>query len=602
MTNIPKWKDDQVRTASVIVLSDEVEEEVKKLLAMKIHPKAIIEGFHMAFKCARIALLERVKYNKKQDSDLGTYEIEFKEFRSDLIQIARTILNSKIPSQDLVEHFATLVVDAVKLLKDDTNLDSINIIKKAGGSLKDSFLVEGYIEDIENGIELPKRIENATILFENTTIDTDIGADSAEKGAQIFDAGSVAIEHAVLDGIKRLDLVTGGEVASTFDNPEFVKLGEYKFIKEIMIGEDKVINFAGIEMGQAMEHACTIVLRGASSHVLDETKRSLHDALCVVCQTINDGSRVLGGGWPEMIMAKAVDELARKTPGEESHAIAAFSRALLAIPTTIADNAGLDSAALIAQLQAEHHKENSNAGIDVITGSVRDMSELGISEALRVKLSILRSAPRAAAMCLSFEYPRHSEGSFPYCEICTSSCRNSGNVLSRKGIGLHTSTELESGEVDITSSKIVKWKILRHGGKGYCQPHHSKSKGFSTNLLMVPIEDLESAFAENLRIMFDPPQSEDTVWSLPMHIPIVNWRYYDSCNVRGWEYEVRVSRVLEADVARCHWWIQLVVTRRRLEVMIGVRGWEYEVSRRLRGMLSLVDPAVKSWRTRYAEG
>ncbi|GKA97694.1 hypothetical protein Tco_0825588 [Tanacetum coccineum] len=46
-----------------------------------------------------------------------------------------------------------------------------------------------------------------------------------------------------------------------------------------------------------------------------------------------------------------------------------------------------------------------------------------------------------------------------------------------------------------------------------------------------PEEDLERAFAENLRIMFDPPQSEDTVWSLPMHIPIVNWRYYDSCNV-----------------------------------------------------------------------
>ncbi|GJX67244.1 hypothetical protein Tco_0302971 [Tanacetum coccineum] len=31
--------------------------------------------------------------------------------------------------------------------------------------------------------------------------------------------------------------------------------------------------------------------------------------------------------------------------------------------------------------------------------------------------------------------------------------------------------------------------------------------------------------------------------------------------VRGWEYEVRVLRVLEADVARCHWWIQLAVTR-----------------------------------------
>lgn len=107
-----------------------------------------------------------------------------------------------------------------------------------------------------------------------------------------------------------------------------------------------------------------------SFHVLDEAERSLHDALCVLSQTVNDSRVILGGGWPEMVMAKAVDELARTTPGKKSHAIEAFSRALIAIPTTIADNAGLDSAELVAQLRAEHHKEASNAGIDVITGSV----------------------------------------------------------------------------------------------------------------------------------------------------------------------------------------------------------------------------------------
>ncbi|GKA54189.1 hypothetical protein Tco_0753138 [Tanacetum coccineum] len=100
------------------------------------------------------------------------------------------------------------------------------------------------------------------------------------------------------------------------------------------------------------------------------------------------------------------------------------------------------------------------------------------------------------------------------------------------------------------------WKILRHGGKGYCHliranqrdsvfvnfgaMLHNISRDDLVDLYKImlqkttaygPEEDLESAFAENLRIMFDPPQSEDTVWSLPMHIPIVNWRYYDSCNV-----------------------------------------------------------------------
>lgn len=107
-----------------------------------------------------------------------------------------------------------------------------------------------------------------------------------------------------------------------------------------------------------------------SPHVLDEAERSLHDALCVLSQTVNDSRVLLVGGWPEMVMAKAVDELAKKTPGKRSHAIEAFSRALLAIPTIIADNAGLDSAELVAQLRAEHHKEESNAGIDVITGHV----------------------------------------------------------------------------------------------------------------------------------------------------------------------------------------------------------------------------------------
>jgi T-complex protein 1 subunit beta len=72
------------------------------------------------------------------------------------------------------------------------------------------------------------------------------------------DAGILAIEHADFDGIERLALVTGGKIASTFDNPESVKLGHCKVIEEIMIGEDKLIYFSGVEMG----HACTIVLQG----------------------------------------------------------------------------------------------------------------------------------------------------------------------------------------------------------------------------------------------------------------------------------------------------------------------------------------------------
>uniref|UniRef100_M4CQU3 20 kDa chaperonin, chloroplastic n=1 Tax=Brassica campestris TaxID=3711 RepID=M4CQU3_BRACM len=432
LVDISKVQDDEVGdgTTSVVVLAGELLREAEKLVTSKIHPMTIIAGYRMAAECARDALLKRVIDNKENAE----------KFRSDLMKIAMTTLCSKILSQDK-EHFAEMAVDAVFRLKGSTNLEAIQIIKKPGGSLRDSFLDEGFILDKKIGIGQPKRIENAKILVANTAMDTDkvkiygarVRVDSMTKVAQIegaekekmkdkvnkilahgincfvnrqliynfpeelfADAGVLAIEHADFEGIERLGLVTGGEIASTFDNPESVKLGHCKLIEEIMIGEDKLIHFSGVEMGQA----CSIVLRGASHHVLDEAERSLHDALCVLSQTVNDSRVLLGGGWPEMVMAKEVDELARKTAGKKSHAIEAFSRALVAIPTKIADNAGLDSAELVAQLRAEHHTEGCNAGIDVISGAVGDMEERGIYEAFKVKQAVLLSATEAAEMIL----------------------------------------------------------------------------------------------------------------------------------------------------------------------------------------------------------
>jgi len=58
---------------------------------------------------------------------------------------------------------------------------------------------------------------------------------------QLFaDAGIMSIEHADFDGVERLALVTGGEITSTFDHPELVRLGHCDVIEEVIIGEDKV--------------------------------------------------------------------------------------------------------------------------------------------------------------------------------------------------------------------------------------------------------------------------------------------------------------------------------------------------------------------------
>merc|ERR1711972_477714 len=314
-------------------------------------------------------------------------------------------------------------------------------IKIQGGTLEDSFLDEGFLLNKKVGMHQPQRIENAKILIANTPMDTDkikvfgsrVRVDAVSKIAelevaekekmkekvenilkhdincfinrqliynypeQLFaDAGVMAIEHADFEGVERLALVTGGEIVSTFYNPEMVKLGTCKLIEEIMIGEDKLLHFSGVDMGEA----CSVVLRGATQQILDEAERSLHDALCVLQQTVKETRTVYGGGCSEVLMAQAIHKEAEKIPGKEAIAMESFANALMQLPTIIADNAGYDSAELVQELRAAHAGGNHLAGLNMEDGCIDSMEERGVTESFQVKRQVLLSAAEAAEMIL----------------------------------------------------------------------------------------------------------------------------------------------------------------------------------------------------------
>ena len=149
-----------------------------------------------------------------------------------------------------------------------------------------------------------------------------------------------------------------------------------------------------------MGEACSVVLRGATKQILDEAERSLHDALCVLQQTVKETRIVYGGGCSEMLMANAVNKLAQETPGKESMAIEAFASALRQLPTIIADNAGYDSSELVSQLRAAHSTGKETSGLDMNKGEIGDMVELGITESFKVKYRVLTAAAEAAEMIL----------------------------------------------------------------------------------------------------------------------------------------------------------------------------------------------------------
>ncbi|CAG8775645.1 2471_t:CDS:2, partial [Cetraspora pellucida] len=158
----------------------------------------------------------------------------------------------------------------------------------------------------------------------------------------------------------------------------------------------QLIKFSGVAAGEA----CTIVLRGATNQLLDEAERSLHDALSVLTQTVKETRTVLGGGCSEMLMSKAVEEIAVTTAGKKAIAVESFAKALRQIPTILADNAGYDSADLVARLRAAHYEGKSTFGLDMTNNTIGDMREIGITESYKLKRQVLLSASEAAEMIL----------------------------------------------------------------------------------------------------------------------------------------------------------------------------------------------------------
>jgi len=433
LIDISKVQDDEVGdgTTSVCVLSGEFLRQAAELIERKMHPQTVVDGFRLARKAALQALEDAAVDNSKDEA----------KFRADLINIAKTTLSSKVLSQDK-EHFAEVAVQAVMKLKGSTNLDQIQIIKRIGGTLADSYLdPDGFLLDKRIGVGCPKRMENCKVMVANTPMDTDkvkiygskVKVDSVAKVAEIeaaekqkmldkvdrimahgcnvfcnrqliynlpeqkfADAGVMSIEHADFDGTERLALVLSADIVSTFDTPADVKLGKCDLIEEVMIGEDKLIRFSGCPNSQAS----SIVLRGANTHVVDEAHRSLHDALCVLSQTVKNTQTLPGGGATEMHMAQAVEEASKSVAGKQVLAMEAYARALRSMPMHIADNAGYDSADLISQLKAKHHEGCHTWGLEMEKGGLADMEALGIREAYKVKQQVVLSASEAAEMIL----------------------------------------------------------------------------------------------------------------------------------------------------------------------------------------------------------
>ena len=446
LVEVAKTQDSEVGdgTTTAVVLAGELLAGAEALLDKDIHPNVIIDGYRNAAEKAQ-EILDKIALSIKPDD------------HERLRQIAITSLNTKgiFGSQT---RFADLALDAVRQVmekrdgKITADIDLIKVMKKHGQSLDESELVNGIIIDKEVAqADMPKRVTGGGILLLNAKLESQktetsakinidrpedmfnfldeeekllekMAEDVAKTGAKVLfteknvddqilsilaKKGILTVKNVSSGDMEKLAKATGGSVIGTLKDLSKEALGQAKLVEEVKVGEDKLVFVRDCKNPKAV----TIMIRGGSEHVVDEAERSLHDAICVVRNAVEDGKILAGGGAPEAELSKRLKDYAVKVGGREQLAVRAFAEAFEAIPVAIAQNAGIDPIDIMVELRAKHNNlQNLWYGVNVPTGKTADMWKLKVVEPLRVKKQVIKSAVEAVTMLLRVDDVIASKG------------------------------------------------------------------------------------------------------------------------------------------------------------------------------------------------
>ncbi|KAL8052690.1 hypothetical protein ABFX02_05G022100 [Erythranthe guttata] len=202
--------------------------------------------------------------------------------------------------------------------------------------------------------------------------------------------------------LELIAIATGGRIVPRFQELTTEKLGKAGLVREKAFGttKDRMIYIEHC----ANSRAVTIFIRGGNKMMIEETKRSIHDALCVARNLIRNKSIVYGGGSAEISCSIAVEAAADKYPGVEQYAIRAFADALDAIPMALAENSGLQPIETLSAVKSQQIKENNSyCGIDCNDVGTNDMREQNVFETLIGKQQQILLATQVVKMILKID-------------------------------------------------------------------------------------------------------------------------------------------------------------------------------------------------------
>jgi thermosome len=445
LVEVAKTQDEECGdgTTTAVILAGELLKKATDLVDANVHPTIITAGYRMAAEKA-LEVLETVALH-----------IDIKD-EATLRKIAMTAMMSKsvVGSR---EHMADVAVEAVVTVAEKTNgkwyvdTDNIQIVKKQGGSMDDTKMIQGVIIDKEPvHPAMPKKIAKAKIMLldaaleiKKTEIDAKIEITDPSQMQAFLDeeermlkdmvtrikksgANVVFCQKGIDDliqhflakeeiyaarRVKKSDMeklakATGAAVITKLDEFETDDLGHADLVEVRKIQEEEMTFVTGCKNAKAV----SILIRGGTEHVVDEIERSLDDATSVVAVAIEDEKMITGGGSSAVELALRLREYSSSVGGREQIAIDAFASALEVIPTALAENAGLDPIDILIELRKAHKSGKKNAGLNVYEGKVDDMLKQNVLEPFRVGKQAIMSATDAAVMILRIDDVIASKG------------------------------------------------------------------------------------------------------------------------------------------------------------------------------------------------
>jgi len=458
MVELSSSQDDEIGdgTTGVVVMAGALLEQAEILLNKGIHPVRIARGFEAA---SQVAIEQLAKISEKVDFSKDNLE--------PLLTTAKTTLSSKIlqPHKEQMAQIAVkAILDVADLERHDVNFDMIRMEGKTGGSLRDTKLVNGLVLDKEfSHPQMPTVIENAKLCILTCPLEPPkpktkhkLQIDSAEAYEELYeqeqeyfrdmiqkikDSGANLVicqwgfddeaNHLLLQKelpavrwvggveIEHIAIATGGRIVARVEELTPDKLGTAGKVKQISMGtnnsrqQDRIL----ILEDCANQKAVTVLVRGGNKMIVDEAKRSLHDAMCVVRNLVKDNRVVYGGGSAEISCSLAIKKHADTVTGVDQYAIRAFADALDDIPLALAENAGLSPIEEVTAIKSRQVKEgNPTIGLGLlphdhtekITKSsnddhTMDMKELGVFETLIGKQQQMQLAAQVVKMILKID-------------------------------------------------------------------------------------------------------------------------------------------------------------------------------------------------------